>query len=467
MEAMKRYNLFLTFFIIITCSLSCSIADSRTSTPKPEVIADANPPTKDIILTSTIPTATLTFTPGNTPTTTRTVTPTFLPTKTPTSFPKAKVVTQCVDFVTEKPTDFKRTGILVLTSDKVTGPTIFLDLKDDTLNLLPQKENEWIRGLEVSPNRKFLAYHQTIVNLGAKSGDQFYIDDQIIIIDTGLHPLGNIPYHRAKTHPPELDGSWESWYWLDNEHLVIDTQSLPENMLIINPFTGEEKTMIADYPVIDLLFDVNQLWDAPVIFNPSLSRAVYIGAHLEKPRTSLVLLDVLSMEILLDFPTNSYYALDRPRWSPDEKQFAYAISSETNSNGDVTIDEIFIVDDEGNISQVTDFENAYGYSTIGKFSWSPTGEKIAFWWRNSSESKSELAIVDVSTHQVTTFCLQEGYPMYLIPPIWSPDGEQLLVAVKKPGSEGDNTYVVLVDPEKGIAIEIAQNMIPAGWMVSP
>ena len=67
--------------------------------------------------------------------------------------------------------------------------------------------------------------------------------------------------------------------------------------------------------------------------------------------------------------------------------------------------------------------------------------------------------------EVTDYCVQVrskgGEPP---PPIWSEDGKQFLL---ESWTWDDRRRVILIDVEKGIAAQIAENMGALGWMVAP
>jgi hypothetical protein len=46
--------------------------------------------------------------------------------------------------------------------------------------------------------------------------------------------------------------------------------------------------------------------------------------------------------------------------------------------------------------------------------------------------------------------------------VWSPDGRQLIV---RDESVADTSRLILVDIERGIAVQVAENMKLFGWMV--
>ena len=63
------------------------------------------------------------------------------------------------------------------------------------------------------------------------------------------------------------------------------------------------------------------------------------------------------------------------------------------------------------------------------------------------------------------------FPIYLPAPIWSPDGNKLLVenryAPDKNNSTQNKSKLLVVDLQGKIAFPLAENENPVGWMVAP
>jgi Tol biopolymer transport system component len=117
------------------------------------------------------------------------------------------------------------------------------------------------------------------------------------------------------------------------------------------------------------------------------------------------------------------------------------------------------------------------------FSWSPDRQKIAIWLNITPEkrdSNMQLAVLELSTHQVTNYCINGSIAFNLSKesaPIWSPDGKQLLVVsdISNSPLTGDvsdldvtYTYVdIVVDITNNTAMQIGENFTPDGWMKIP
>jgi Tol biopolymer transport system component len=139
--------------------------------------------------------------------------------------------------------------------------------------------------------------------------------------------------------------------------------------------------------------------------------------------------------------------------------------------------ELLLISRDGQVEQLTNL-NSYSKTFILDYSWSPDGRYIAAWvftgsWLEFMESgEAELVVVDTNTRQVTDYCVRVKYRdlkgLYSMTaptaPLWSPDGKQLVVM---DWYEKDHRRVILVDPARGFAAQIAEDMEPVGWMLPP
>jgi hypothetical protein len=103
------------------------------------------------------------------------------------------------------------------------------------------------------------------------------------------------------------------------------------------------------------------------------------------------------------------------------------------------------------------------------YSWSPDGRHIAFWLITDPEHdhRVNLAILDTATLDVVNYCITYEYiHQFARPLLWSPNSQQLVLEA---GTLYDNKpqLVVVVDIVQGWAAEIAEEMMPVGWMVTP
>jgi Tol biopolymer transport system component len=165
-----------------------------------------------------------------------------------------------------------------------------------------------------------------------------------------------------------------------------------------------------------------------------------------------------------------------PAWSSDGQYLAAGLlhSAET-STPEVQIhgNEIYQVDRDGRETRLTYLTNNYSKSEIGRLAWSPDNRYIAFELNVEPISYPEyaeidsrgprLAVLDTQTYQVTNYCIPLGVNGSKL--IWSPDSRQIIV--QNLNVSNRKMYTLWIDNETGVAAQIAEDMVPVGWMVAP
>jgi WD40 repeat protein len=307
----------------------------------------------------------------------------------------------------------------------------------------------WYYSASVSPNGSWLAYIETFEGssrlrlnlLSADHQEQPFID---------------------------LQDGW-GWIinWLDDQRLLLSPsvssydQGITPNgeMAILNPFSQDWVVLSPDLPV---QISIDPMPWSPgrvipiVIYDPSLTRAVYLSLQ------GFYLIDSQSQSIIKELQTHNYGT--RPRWSPQGDSFAFVID---DAEHPMFRSEIYQISREGQTKQITHLYDAFGSNvSVQNFNWSPDGEKIAFaYYVHDSSTDEQVAVVDIETGQIVTYCL----PIVGgLPPIWSPDGHQIAFVSATIEESNNNIFrTIIVDIEQGFAIQVAENMLPLGWMVSP
>lgn len=160
-------------------------------------------------------------------------------------------------------------------------------------------------------------------------------------------------------------------------------------------------------------------------------------------------------------------------WQPSNGQLALVASntSVARSSGSPIPDEIFIVEQNGQVRQLTHLYESFSRDIeINGLSWSPNGEKIAF-WLNDSEGVT-LMVADTLSGDIVNYCISSDlylFPIYLPAPIWSPDGNKLLIenryAPDKHSPAQNKSKLLIVDLQSKVAFPIAENENPVGWML--
>jgi Tol biopolymer transport system component len=141
-------------------------------------------------------------------------------------------------------------------------------------------------------------------------------------------------------------------------------------------------------------------------------------------------------------------------------------------------DNFYLVSRDGNeFQRITDFAREFNYVSIPEYTWSPDGQRVAFWLklqddRQRDGTQSELAILDIPTRQVTRLCIPgisniayEPLSMNHPEPAWSPDGRYIMFTQWDDPAATKNYDVLVVDTETGSIEKISENTAPIGWMV--
>jgi Tol biopolymer transport system component len=119
----------------------------------------------------------------------------------------------------------------------------------------------------------------------------------------------------------------------------------------------------------------------------------------------------------------------------------------------------------GQVRQFTHYDTFGLILTIESLSWSPDGEKIAFWLYDG-DGNNTLMVADYATGQAVNYCVlnvtETHFPVSVPAPIWSPDGKYLMVENRY---AIDKNKLLVVDVSKNIAFPIAENANPVGWMI--
>lgn len=455
---MPKYPVFR--FLIMTLFLAgCAVFPTLTpDSPQPEKTQ-----TRVLLSLTPGPTVAITFPATVSPTPTFTpLLPTRASTSTPTSTLEPRMQTQCVEIAPDLPPEARLRGILVLTPPPgSTGFTYLVDLETGSQRPLPQKENEQLLDFVVSLDRKQMAYRRWIV----KQPGERPVEDWLVVANADGQQLTAIPYKTE--HLPYEEGEWEAYYWLDNQRFIINQRTSPvDTMLVLDPFTGKQQELPTAYPHFDPTAESGLLWwEAVAIYDSTLTRVVYAGLT-DDFKPSIVLWDLQARQVLVNIPTFIFGTRERPKWSPDDVQFAFAMP-ETYHENPPRVQELYSISRDGQVTRLTHLTESYKEVDIGHYEWSPDGRYIAFWMNDLSKNPpvDELVVVDTVTRAVTNYCIPGDESQYTAPPpLWSPDGQQLIVVNR---STENHRRVILVDIVRGLAAQIAEDMEPVGWLVAP
>lgn len=401
---------FMVFSIIATTLIGCTpIVNKPTVTQPPintAIIPPSTTPTK-IVLTSTA-----TLAPYS-----------------------DSVIENCLDVLPSMPAGFNSIGIVPL-EDFQTRSTAFLNLATGDTNQIPTIE-KWIASYAISPDRKTLAY---------KTYDKSGIS---LMLTNALNSHKKIIFSRQ--------ADYALYYWLNNEELLLGKNN---QWIIFNPYTKQE----TDYSIDDFLnFDTDNIRNDWVLFDPSVSRAIYKNGD-------ILLLDMDTKQIIAEI-RDEYDRTPIAAWTLDGNEVAVIGATQLGQYLGQSGDDIFGISRDGQVTQLTHLTENYGIGfTIHSLSWSPDSRYIAFWMWHSEIPNWRLALLDMTTRKITDYCIEtdpyasSGQVLREVSaPIWSPDGKQIIVEHRN----NDSASVILLDVGQNIAFQIAQDKVPMGWMLTP
>jgi Tol biopolymer transport system component len=441
----RMYKRWIIIFMIIILSRGCA-DDENKSTPTP-----MNPP--DIETPSSIP---IPHTPSPMPTATAE------PTVTRTSQPSAttKPNQQCTNVAIQEipfPIVSLSGSLALISSTHKSQESFLLNLAANLRTSLSNNGLENIIDTVISPDGNWLAYsvydhsleHELLL-IVSSSGEvikEINLVDLLQSTSTGVTS------------------------WLDDERLVGVRMgehpeiSPAENVTIIfNPFTGELSQYKSDFQDIYSLYpEYPYLWGKNFrtlsVYHPSLKLVIY------KSFDGVVLWDLFNKQIVKLLPDKDGPFSSGPVWSRDGERFAIDLDSPTGRN-------LFLISTTGKAEQVTTFERR-SPGDLMDFTWSPDGQSIAFWLSTRKGEDHvpiyDLTILNVNTQEVKSLCIHPINYRQIDPSgyiYWSPDGHELVVAA---GMNGDpkRSESVLLDLKNSHAYKVADDVIPAGWLVNP
>jgi Tol biopolymer transport system component len=435
--------LFLVLYVFIL--VNCSALDKKLI---------ETPPSN----TST-PTPTIKLSPTTSVTTEITATaPVQVPSLAPTKSVKDQGALRemnCYKPLFDNTLSIRTNGVIVFSGEFYRSPSYLLNMKSAEKIILDQGTNEKLLGFSVSTNGKWLAY-QKINNK----------KDTSEILVTGSD--GKV----VKTI------NWEpSWRkiagWLDDQRLLISKNRgnyKIDSIIMLNPFTHQQLEIPPDYPNMwDVWVENNFNWGSfnksGTIYNRAITRVIYPISGEQK--SGIVLWNLKEQKEVISLYDGFGY---QPKWRPNEDGFIINLSGDASWN-----EEFFYIDETGEINQVTNLNKSGESATIGFFNWSPDGNSIAFWlnldqvgdypdiYPNSPAGyPNRLAILDLINKKVVDTCVPGDLSLSF--PIWSPDGKYIVIDDYYGPDFPFKGRVFLTDTIKGIAIKIAENVTPIGWM---
>lgn len=233
-------------------------------------------------------------------------------------------------------------------------------------------------------------------------------------------------------------------YWLDDERLIIYTEKYG-TMLLVNPFTGEQKTLASELPNLNPNFKPGLWW--PVVYSPDLEWVAYYSLRKENGKNveGPVVYNVVNKQTLWN--AGNGVGSD-PAWSLDGQVLAFT--------GGMNEHQLYLFSHTGQVKAVLD--ESLPHEAFA-FAWSPDGRYIAFW------NAERLMIYDRQMDWVFDTCISLSYShgSDSDTPSWSPDSHQVIVMQS-------SAQPLLVDWQKKMAYRIKGkdrlNSMLGAWMNS-
>jgi Tol biopolymer transport system component len=366
--------------------------------------------------------------------------------------PQVYLRDKCLTILPDLPNESNLTGLLVLDGARGSDVDYLFDMA--TRDRFPIPITEQVKSLDfaVSPDGDWLAYS------GAATTSS---TEYSLVIRTADN--------MQSFHFPWDDREWSYLaHWVSDEWIALVKANHGERplytLILLNPFTGQKQAMEMDYPH-SLTDDFEWYsWPTITIYDPTLSKVVYVG-YSEKTGKKLVLWDRLAQRAIVEIP-NFGFTIIPPLWSPNGNQFVY-IKSRPSSTPVRRDEEIVLVKGNGEIIPLTRLSDYFQQTRISSYAWSPDNRSLAFWfWAESKESNEtgfQLAVVDTISKEVMNYCIATDASVPRAP-IWSPDSQYLAVEVVNPD---EDIRTVLVNIDQELAAQVAEFVVPAGWMRAP
>jgi hypothetical protein len=346
---------------------------------------------------------------------------------TPTATPEARFTRQCLQIKDEVELKEVTSGTILFYIPPPDDLPYLKDIQTGIEYKLPAVSKNSERGnLQISPDEKMLALMEWVYN------DQHVRISTILwVVDARASILARISIKRADLGQLR---------WLDNERLIIDTEKYG-TLLLVNPFTGEQKVISNELPNLYPYFSTGRWW--PVVYSPDLEWVAYYSARTENGDyiEGPVVYDLVTKQVLWGAGNG---VGSNPAWSPDGREVAFTSGMGKN--------QPYLINRSGQAKTVLS-ENLPHKAF--ELSWSPDGRYIAFWNANN------LIVYDRQMDWVFNTCISGYESGVTTVPSWSPDSQQIIV-------HGYSTHPILVNWQEKLAYKIKDmpNIAIIGWMNS-
>jgi hypothetical protein len=337
-------------------------------------------------------------------------------------------------------------------------PSYIWDIDTSRRSELEIAKDQELANLIISADGKYLAFQ-----IENNSGNPFLLR----IVDNEGKTLIDSTYDVRK---------WANLIgWFDDTHLMITEtywveghMTIPWPVVIYNPFSREILTKLNpnSFPDIHDWTPEPFQWSwyafQAAVYSPKLDYVVY-----QRNNYDMTLWGVNNQSPLVTLnPGTPDYG--PPLWENDGKFFVVDMQISPDLNDERVAKELYKVELDGEVQQMTHLTDLFNEVDISYFSLSPDGKKVAM---NLLTDRTKpyycIAIFDLEKNQLTVyrnihaFNFEFGYRNH-IPPVWSLDSKEIMALVDQVW--GDGYRSVLIDIVDNKAVELANNMMPVGWM---
>jgi WD40 repeat protein len=396
------------------------------------------------------------------PTQSHTLTPAVVPaTNTQTSVPPTEITTLTPTFILSRiETACMEPGVELPAAGEISGRLYFSTITSDAISKI----------IDFSRESSLAVPAEMDTNLYAFSPDRSWV-----AVD-GPHNGNKRNYTLVVFHSdlsqkivpdPTLPTLLDA-YWINNQWLALtkpDLEHWIHSTIFINPFTGERREFLPDFP--DLYFDPwsYRMWPSLAFFSPTFEHLVYIGD--DAPLAKLVLLENGTQRKIQEIPQIEY-TMEHPLWLSTGDQVIFI---KANPRHEAWQDDLYRMYIDGRVQKITSLSDQYERVRIGFYSLSPDEKQLAFWLDTNDNQEyptngAEIAILDLETHQITRTCVYRYDPVYR-PPVWSPDGRYLAVGGKESDADDAPLRTHIIDLVEQKVYDFGENLQPVGWLRDP
>ena len=353
---------------------------------------------------------------------TKVIGPTTMETPTPTKV-EQQILEQCLAIVPD---------INNALSGKDYG-TILIDRESEKIEIYNKLAKPYLFDLGSSHKTSIDGYGFSVSLDRTKFAYLLRDQDKLLVSDKGGNILATIPTH---------NDSILRW---TNDGLILERGN---THIFLNPVNGETKELLEDFPNRYISDDYFSGIYRDVYFDPAMAKVIYFAKDKKSNEFYFSLWDISKNQEIARIP--------QPGLGD------YGSSAEWSLDGDLVIVRSWLADDQFNFigihkdgrKETLLSQNGFSYSL------SPDSKIIAFWSYDKAEKNWSLSTLNLQTEQVVDYCIKSKY--FPKTPIWSPDSQTLLIEVFT--DDGDNTIVSLIDLGRKLAVQIAEDAKPVGWL---